>query len=170
MGSPDISSHELLRRLQKEPHNEELIHVVATRINDPARQKDIEHAAHAVMKKQPSWSNCIGQQKCSPKKLLQPTSRNDLVNAVEAGISEGLLVRAVGSGHSFSNVCPTDGILLDPHRINAILAVDASLLYDPSMASFPCCAESGIIIKDLNKALDKAGKALVKMGACGGQT
>ena len=113
-------THELLQRLQKEPDNEELIHEVATRINDPARQKDIEHAAQAVMKKQPSWSNCIGQQKCSPEKLLQPTSRNDLVNAVDAEISEGLHVRAVGSGHSFSHVCPTDGIILDPHRMNAL--------------------------------------------------
>ena len=105
MASPEISSHELLQRLQKEPDNEELISEVATRINDPAHQYEIGQAAYAVMKKQPSWSNCIGQHKCSLKKLLQPTSRNDLVNAVGAGISEGLHVRVVGSGHSFSNVC-----------------------------------------------------------------
>ena len=170
MASPEISSHELLLHLQKEPDNEDLIDEVATRINDPAHQNDIEHAAYAVMKKQPSWSNCIDQQKCNPKKLLQPSSRSDLLNAVKEGISEGLHVRAVGSGHSFSNVCPTDGILLDPHRMKAILPVDASLLFDPSMASSLFCAESGITIKALNKALDKAQKALVNMGAYDGQT
>lgn len=135
MGSPEISPHELLQRLQKEPDDEELTHEVATRINDPAHQNEIEHAAYAAMKKQPSWSNCIGRQKCYPKKLLQPTSRNDLLNAIKEGTSEGLHVRAVGSGHSFSNVCPTDGILLDPHRMKGILPVDTSLLIDPSIAS-----------------------------------
>ena len=38
------------------------------------------------------------------------------------------------------------------------------------MASSLLCAESGITIEGLNKALDKAGKALVNMGAYDGQT
>lgn len=170
MASPEITSHELLQRLQKETDNDDLIHEVATRINDPAHQNEIEHAAYAVMEKQPSWSNCIGQQKCHPKELLQPTSRNDLVDADKEGKSEGLHVRAVGSGHSFSNVCPTDGILLDPHGMKGILPVDASLPIKPSTASSLFCAESGITIKALNAALDKAKRALANMGAYDGQT
>ena len=102
--------------------------------------------------------------------VLQPTSRNDLLNVVRGGISEGLYVRAVGSGHSFSNVCPTDRILLDPHGMNGVLPVDASLLIDPSIASSLFCAESGISIKALNKSLDKANRALANMGANDGQT
>ena len=170
MASPEISSHELLQRLQDEPDNEELIHKLATRIDDPAYQDEVEHAIYGVMKKQPSWSNCIGQQNCNPKKLLRPTSCKDLIKYVKEGIDEGLHVRVVGSGHSFSNVCPTDGILLDPHGMKGILPVDASLLIDPSTASSLFCAESGITIKDLNNALNKADRALANMGAYDGQT
>ena len=170
MASPEISSYELLQHLQKDLDNEELIHKLAARIDDPAYQDEIEHAVYGVMKKHPSWSNCIGQQKCSPKKLYQPTSCKDLIKYVKEGIDEGLHVRAVGSGHSFSNICPTDGILLDPHGMKKILPVDASLLIDPSNASFLFCAESGITIKDLNQALDKANRALENMGAYDGQT
>ena len=115
MAAQEISSHELLQRLQEEPDNEGLIHEFAARINDPAYHNEVEHAVYGVMKKQPSWSNCIGQQKCYPKKRLQPNCCNELIRYVKEGIDEGLHVCAVGSGHSFSNVCPTDGILLDPH-------------------------------------------------------
>ena len=38
------------------------------------------------------------------------------------------------------------------------------------MASYLFCADSSITAKDLNKALDKAGKALVNLGAYDGQT
>ena len=41
---------------------------------------------------------------------------------------------------------------------------------DPSTASSLFCAESGITIKDLNNALNKAGRALANMGAYDGQT
>ena len=170
MASPEISSHELVQQLQKEPDNEELIHELAARVNDPAHQNEVEHAVYGVLKKQPSWSNCIGQQKCYPKKLYQPTSCNDLIEYIMEGIDDGLHVRAVGSGHSFSNVCPTDGILLDPHGMKRVLPVDASLLIDPSTASSLFCGESGITIKDLKNALNNTGRALANMGAYDGQT
>ena len=48
--------------------------------------------------------------------------------------------------------------------------MDASLLIDPLTASSLFCAESGITIKDLNKALNKADRALANMGAYDGQT
>lgn len=117
-----------------------------------------------------TWHNCIGEQICHPKYIQHPTSLKDLLNAIQLGREEGLNVRAVGSGHSFSDVAPTDGILLDPHGMNQVLKVDASLLRDPSKQSSLFAAESGITIKNLNLALDKAGKALINMGAYDGQT
>ncbi|KAF8855785.1 FAD-binding domain-containing protein, partial [Acephala macrosclerotiorum] len=116
------------------------------------------------------WSNCIGQQTCHPKYLLYPANLQDLINAIRLGQRESLNVRAVGSGHSFSDVAPTDGILLDPHGMNRVLKVNASLLRDPSKQSSLFEVQSGITIKDLNLALDEAGKALINMGAYDGQT
>ena len=54
--------------------------------------------------------------------------------------------------------------------MKGILSVDASLFVDPSTASSLFCAESGITIKDLNKALDRADRAIAKTGAYDGQT
>jgi L-gulono-1,4-lactone dehydrogenase len=117
-----------------------------------------------------TWSNCIGEQICNPKYLLYPKSLQDLIDAVQLGQKENLNVRAVGSGHAFSDVAPTNGILLDPHGMNQVLKVDASLLHDPSEQSTLFAVQSGITIKDLNLALDKEGKALINMGAYDGQT
>ncbi|KAF4333925.1 L-gulonolactone oxidase [Fusarium beomiforme] len=117
-----------------------------------------------------SWANVIGQQKCTPKSLLYPKSLSDLVQAVKDGQEQKLNVRAVGSGHSFSNVCPTDGILLDPHGMNKVLKLKSESLKEPSKASDHVLVESGITIKDLNSQLDKMGKALATMGAYDGQT
>ncbi|KAF2257504.1 FAD-binding domain-containing protein [Lojkania enalia] len=117
-----------------------------------------------------TWSNCIGQQTCHPKYLLYPTSLQDLIDAIRLGRKENLKVRAVGSGHSFSDVAPTDDILLDPHGMNQVLKVDASLLRDPLKESSLFAVQSGITIRELNLALDKAGKALINIGAYDGQT
>ncbi|KAF5581095.1 L-gulonolactone oxidase [Fusarium pseudocircinatum] len=117
-----------------------------------------------------SWENCIGQQKCTPKFLRYPKGLSDLVQAVKDGSEQKLNVRAVGSGHSFSNICPTDGILLDPHGMNKFLKLNSETLKEPSKASDHVLVESGITIKDLNSQLDKMGKALATMGAYDGQT
>lgn len=117
-----------------------------------------------------TWSNCINEQTCHPKYLLHPASLKDLVDAIQLAQKESLNIRAVGSGHSFSDVAPTDGILLDPHGMNQVLKVNAALLQDPSKESSLFAVESGITIKDLNLALDGVGKALINMGAYDGQT
>lgn len=117
-----------------------------------------------------TWENCIGQQKCAPKFLRYPKGLPDLVQAVKDGREQKLTVRAVGSGHSFSNICPTDGILLDPHGMNKLLKLNSETLKEPPKASDHVLVESGITIKDLNSQLDKMGKALATMGAYDGQT
>jgi FAD/FMN-containing dehydrogenase len=54
--------------------------------------------------------------------------------------------------------------------MNQVLKVNASLLRDPLKQSSLFEVQSGITIKDLNLALDEAGKALINMGAYDGQT
>ncbi|KAK3171351.1 hypothetical protein OEA41_003435 [Lepraria neglecta] len=170
MAFSETPSHDLLDRLQKHPDNEDLIREISTRVNTQAHHGELSKAIYSKLGKKPTWANCIGQQKCSPERKLQPTSRQDLLNAVKEAESKGWHLRVVGSGHSFSNVCPTDGILLDPHGMKKVLPVDASLLLDPSKASNLFSAESGMTIERLNGELDKRHLALANMGAYDGQT
>jgi hypothetical protein len=181
----NLSAADLVQQFDKDPNNTELAEELHRRMTDSSRNKDLfqeikslKDSVEGVPKppadfKKPlptSWANCIGQQQCTPKYLPYPKSREDLVAAVKQGAEQKLNVRAVGSGHSFSNICPTDGILLDPHGMNKFLKLNASSLKEPSTASDHVLVESGIIIKDLNSQLDKMGKALATMGAYDGQT
>ncbi|KAK6534824.1 hypothetical protein TWF281_006124 [Arthrobotrys megalospora] len=119
-----------------------------------------------------TWSNYVGQQTCYPGKIRKPKNLNDLITAVNDAQQRKITLRAVGSGHSYSNVAPVfkGGLLLDPHGMNRVLPIDDSLLKDPQGAGKLFAVESGITIQDLNLALDKKKLALANMGAYDGQT
>ncbi|KAJ3541563.1 hypothetical protein NM208_g4556 [Fusarium decemcellulare] len=186
MSFPDLPASDLLRKFDQDPENDALVREVHRRIIDPSLSQDlfkeIESLKDAFDKQSPSslqrteefhryvWENCIGEQKCFPKDLRKPQKLEDLSAAVRDGKNQNLQVRAVGSGHSFSNICPTSGILLDPHGMNQLLTIDPSTLKTPSAAENYVFVESGITLKDLNQKLDKNQKALATLGAYDGQT
>ncbi|KAG5789727.1 hypothetical protein H9Q69_011227 [Fusarium xylarioides] len=172
MDLQNLSAAELVQKFDNDQTNTTLAEEIHRRTIDPSLNgelfqeiKNLKDSIEGVPKPpgdefvrprpgpKTTWENCIGQQKCTPKFLRYPKGLPDLVQAVKDGSEQKLNVRAVGSGHSFSNICPTDGILLDPHGMNK-----------------PLIVESGITIKDLNSQLDKMGKALATMGAYDGQT
>ncbi|KAL6915410.1 hypothetical protein FSST1_006905 [Fusarium sambucinum] len=182
----DLPAADLVQRFDNDPTNDELAEEMNRRFTDPNLKqgvleeikslKDSIEGVPPPSKQLPrpkppaSWVNCIGEQKCTPKSLRKANNISDLIKAVHDGAEQKLNVRIVGSGHSFSNVCPTDGILLDPHGMNQFLKLNSSSLKKPSDAANYTFVESGITIKDLNTHLDKEGKALATMGAYDGQT
>lgn len=119
-----------------------------------------------------TWVNCIGQQKCYPRELRKVKNLEDILKAVKEAHQMNLTLRAVGSGHSFSDVAPVfdGGLLLDPHPMHKVLNIDKELLKDPDGADTLFAVESGITIKVLNDALWKKNLALQNMGAYDGQT
>ncbi|KAM0550755.1 hypothetical protein ACHAPJ_008820 [Fusarium lateritium] len=186
MSLQNLSAAELVKKFDNDQNNNKLADEMHRRVTDSSLNKDLfeeikslKDSVEGVSKpskqisrpKRPTdWVNCIGQQKCTPKSLRDANDISDLIKAVHDGSSQKLNVRAVGSGHSFSNVCPTDGILLDPHGMNKFLDLNPSSLKKPAEAGNYAFVESGITIKDLNTKLDKKGKALATMGAYDGQT
>lgn len=182
----DLSAADLVRKFDNEPDNDVLVEAMHRRIMDPdqndelfkeikAFKEECDECAPTFLRSTeeisvPSWQNCIGEQKCFPKQKRYPQNVSDLSSAVHDGRAQNLQVRAVGSGHSFSDVCPTSGILLDPHKMNKFLELDPATLKNPADAQGHVFVESGVTIKSLNAQLDKAGKALATMGAYDGQT
>ncbi|KAI3392030.1 hypothetical protein diail_6326 [Diaporthe ilicicola] len=117
------------------------------------------------------WSDWLGEQTCTPIMKTQPTSLDQLVTIINDAGAKKQRVRAVGSGHSTSDITRTDGaVLVDPHQMAAVLDVDSAVLsqHGSSMSLFR--VQSGILIKDLNKQLDDRGLALIHMPAYDGQT
>ncbi|KAK6362766.1 hypothetical protein TWF730_000221 [Orbilia blumenaviensis] len=177
---------ELLSTLAKEPSNESHLAELKKRI--AAGDEKLDHAFFSTMAElappqitsaisggwfgPKTWTNCVNQQKCYPTEIRTARNLKDITTAVNEAHSKGITVRAVGSGHSYSNVAPVykGGLLLDPHEMNKVLKVDEALLKDSQNAGVLFAVESGITIKDLNLALDKRGLALQNMGAFDGQT
>ena len=190
MTQPSIlSSKELLRKLLQDPNDIPLRNELDERLQEPAFDNELSSALDEVLTDESpttedvqsistdgstvTWANCIGEQECHPLEILKPKSLVDLVSAVKRGKEQNVSARAVGSGHSFSNVCPLNkGLLLDPKKMNKVLSIEVSSLKDPLSISTLFRVESGMTIASLNEKLDKnkPSLALINMGAYDGQT
>ena len=74
----------------------------------------------------------------------------------------GLMVKAVGSGHSFTDAACTQGFLVSLDRLNAVESVDA--------ARRRVTVQAGIRLDALNRRLDAAGLAMPNLGDIDRQT
>ncbi len=110
----------------------------------------------------PGWRNWAGDQRCSPAAIERPGTREELVAVVRRAAERGLTVRAVGSGHSFTEIALTDGVAVDLGRLDRVLEVDrgAGLVR----------VEAGIVLGELNRRLDQLGLALANLGDIDRQT
>lgn len=72
----------------------------------------------------PIWSNWPGEQVCAPSAIVRPTSEAELADVIAQAAKRGERVRAVGSGHSFTDIACTDGVMIDMTGLQRVLDVD----------------------------------------------
>ncbi|QLL05105.1 D-arabinono-1,4-lactone oxidase [Mycobacterium vicinigordonae] len=72
------------------------------------------------------WVNWAGDQVCAPSAIERPASEAELVDAVARAARNGQRVRAVGTGHSFTDCACTDGVMVDMTGLQRILDVDSA--------------------------------------------
>ncbi len=72
------------------------------------------------------WRNWSGVERCAPAQIARPSSEEELVQAVAGAAARGLKVRAVGSGHSFTDIACTEGLMIDTSRMQRVIAVDTA--------------------------------------------
>lgn len=70
------------------------------------------------------WTNWAGEQRCAPVAIERPTSEADLCDVVRRAAKDGRQVRAVGSGHSFTDCACTDGVMLNMTGLQEIVDID----------------------------------------------
>ncbi len=116
-----------------------------------------------------SWSNYVGTQTAEPLALCAPGSAGAVQSLVSESASRRLTLKAVGSGHAWSDVALTDGVMVLPDNMRSVLPLERETL-KPSAPAQLFRVESGITIRQLNRALDAAGLALLNMGGYDGQT
>ena len=116
------------------------------------------------------WLNHTGNQAVDPLEVRRPASPDDLIKAVADARDQHLTVRLVGSGHSWSDVAITNGILLQPDGLTGVEAVPESSLESGVAAERLVRVGSGTTIRELNEELERRGLALEQMGGYDGQT
>lgn len=109
-----------------------------------------------------TWRNWAGNQQARPARVSTPRSTEDVAAAVREAADDGLTVRMAGTGHSFTPVAVTDGLLLRPDGLRRVRSVDreAGLV----------TVEAGCPLRDLNIILAAQGLSLANMGDIQEQT
>jgi hypothetical protein len=117
-----------------------------------------------------TWRNHLGNQSIDPLRIYTPRSIDDVVAIVRLAEEAGVTARAVGSGHSWSDVALTDGFLMKTDGLARVPSGEPDFLAPAWLARSLVRAEAGIRIKELNAYLDGAGLALQQMGGYDHQT
>jgi L-gulono-1,4-lactone dehydrogenase len=109
-----------------------------------------------------SWRNWAGDQRCEPVEIARPASRAELTESVARAVEGDRRLRVAGSGHSFTDISCTDGLMLDISGLSRVLDVDRS--------SGLVRVEAGMVIGDLAEALVAEGLAMENQGDIDRQT
>ena len=117
-----------------------------------------------------TWENHLGNQSVDPLRIYAPETIEEVSAIVREAEQAGATVRAVGSGHSWSDVALTTGFLLETDRLARVPAGEPDFLRPEWSGRRLVRAEAGIRIHELNAHLDREGLALSNMGGYDHQT
>jgi FAD-linked oxidoreductase len=91
----------------------------------------------------------------------RPVDEAGVVDAVCRAAADGLVLRPVGSSHSFTPLCVTDGVQLDLGALHGLVDVSADGV---------ARVQAGMTLHDLSVALHARGRALENLGDIDRQT
>jgi L-gulono-1,4-lactone dehydrogenase len=109
-----------------------------------------------------AWSNWAGNQLTVAARVVRPTTVDELAATIKAAADDGLTVKPVGAGHSFTGAAVTSGIRLDMSAFTGIRTVDRSRRL--------VTVGAGTRLRELNDALADLGLAMPNLGDIDVQT
>jgi len=102
------------------------------------------------------WRNWVGNQSCIVRYRGAPESEAALAEMVREATAQGLNVRCAGSGHSFTPVALTSGLLLTLSSMQGVVGID--------YARKRVAVKAGTTINQLGKVLKSSGLSLINQG------
>lgn len=102
------------------------------------------------------WSNWAGNQEARVRRVVTPRDTTEVVAAIADAGRDGLPVKAVGAGHSFSEAAATDGVLLRAERLTRVRSIDTR--------TGLVTVEAGMPLTTLHALLAEQGLALSTVG------
>jgi L-gulono-1,4-lactone dehydrogenase len=100
-----------------------------------------------------AWSNWTRDQRSTPTAIERPWTIAELQRLIREAKGP---VRLAGSGHSFSDIVATDGVLIELKHMDRVLDIDT--------ASSLVKVEGGITLRGLGRYLAEHGLALENLG------
>ncbi|MFE6165988.1 D-arabinono-1,4-lactone oxidase [Streptomyces sp. NPDC056486] len=107
-------------------------------------------------KSRATWRNWAGNVTARPAREVTPASVDELCAALRQAKDDGLRVKPVGTGHSFTATAATDGLLIRPELLTGIRRIDRE--------AGTVTVEAGTPLKRLNAVLAREGLSLTNMG------
>src|SRR5438309_2255180 len=101
-----------------------------------------------------NWDKTI---ECNPKYFYQPETEEEVVAVVREVEARGGVLRALGAGHSWSSLVPTEDSIVNLDSLNRVVSVDA--------ARQRVTMQAGIRLKDLFEQLASRGLTLGNSGS-----
>ncbi len=102
------------------------------------------------------WRNWAGNLQAGAINIVHPTSEAEIVSLVRRAASEKETLRVVGSGHSFTPLCVTNGTLITLDGLQGVISIDQATQTARILA--------GTKISQLGEPLLQAGLALANQG------
>jgi FAD-linked oxidoreductase len=109
-----------------------------------------------------AWSNWAGNQRCTAHAVHRPSTVAEIVDLVRATAATGGRLRAIGSGHSFTDCALTDSHRLELAELTGPVHVDR--------VRRRVTVPAGMTLRRLNELLAATGLALPNLGDIDAQT
>ncbi|MCG8590403.1 MAG: FAD-binding protein [Proteobacteria bacterium] len=98
-----------------------------------------------------NWSNWSGSVSGRPRRLVEPASEAELAEVLAQAAAQDHTVRVVGSGHSFTPLVATSGVLISLERLRGVTAAEP---------------ESGLVDVRAGTRLHELGQQALEAGLC----
>src|ERR1700727_2495394 len=102
------------------------------------------------------WRNWVRNQSCIARHMAAPASEDELAALVHEASRQNLSIRVAGSGHSFTPVVATSGLLLSLKNMQGLVSAD--------LDRKRVVVRAGTRIGDIGRALKQIGLSLANQG------
>jgi FAD/FMN-containing dehydrogenase len=118
--------------------------------------------AARILPRDDEFTNWSGNVRFTPSRTEAPRDADDVRDLVRRAREEGKHVRVAGSGHSFTPLLETDGVLVSTEHLHGVVGVD----HDRMEATI----QAGTEIGELGPTLREDGVTLIQLGDIDYQT